>query len=182
MLSTATTGVKPELDELIAVSLYLEDEDGKSEHRLLVRQVTEEARRRAEQYHKLTAAFMAQNAIPDSEFTYRLHNLLDNKFVYTYNSAFQRRFLEKHDCTPYLLDVVMINKVFDSGLLHDPGPDASVYDVFRQIKELGVDMHLPSFKDACAHWLPCPQDAASLPVEQNAWAVRCLWQRLFQDL
>lgn len=162
-LTTATTGLSPEHDEIIAVRM-----NGVSMYR---QNVEADKLLASQEYHKIDAQRLMQYGVPDEDFKEALNNLLGNKIVVSYNPSFQVSFLEPFmEDIPVIWDVVSLYKGAKSGICVEECDD--VLDYLAALQKLATGRK--GFKAFCEALGLTAVDPALLPLENAERDVRTI--------
>ena len=171
LLATATNGLKPRYNEILAVStLVLGPEPVRT---TLFRKVPREVLFQAQDYHKISEQQMLADGLDNVEFRHRFLDIVEKGTVFTFNPDFQQSFLVPlvADGTPFLYDLPLLLKGAEAELGMRETQSNTIEDIFKQLyKILGK---APGLKAMCERRGLDPEAPTSvLPAD---YAVDCLY-------
>lgn len=175
MITTATTGLKEEEDQLIGVCL--KEPGAAASPRTVLRRVPEELLAKGREYHRVTRT-ASDRGVSDREFRAELDRLTERHVLFSYNPAFQRLWLSPWTTTgfvmvynlPLLLKAAMSRQVIR---LREEDTMSDLETVCyrlagntpgfaRMVKSLGLEE---------------PSEELWLPMERNLLLLDDMWRR-----
>lgn len=182
MLATATTGLEDD-DELVAVAIRVMTVPGRDiewpQNRLIVRNVDRDKLLKAQPYHQISPEYMADNAMEDDEFNATLAQWLDSYEVFTYNPAFQVKYMTGQLANPparFPHDLPLFLKYANMHLVLDGDTVASLDTLETAAAQMAGRGQ--SFKKLCATYAIAPLLPPALPLESAVDQLAALWERL----
>ena len=181
MIAVATTGLDDD-DELIAVGLhavpgYEMDEGWTS--KVLCRHIDHDLLEKSAQHHGFTDKYLEDNAVSDEDFNAQLADVLDNFETFTYNPAFQMKFLVKqlwlegrfpHNL-PQMFKYANMHLILDS-------KDTVTIDTLETAASSSIVGRAPSLKRLCDANALEPLPPPALPVESSVHQLALIWEKL----
>lgn len=174
MLATATTGLNPHLDNLIAVSVIRPAEQ-RSE--LFIHKVPEQDILPSMEYHKFAPSDVMSKGWPTETLKEKLSEVLNGCTCFSYNPEFQQGFLEivMGEKTPVIYDLPGLLKGAESHMTFKSQDIGNMEQIDRTMTKLGRS---PSLRQICQGRNIAPNNIAMFPVEYNSFILNELWYRL----
>lgn len=178
LLSTATTGLSPVEDELLAVSVITLTKDGskRASNQTLIRKTTsDEKLLKSQEYHGITREKIMIDGMSDELFTQSLAQLVTGE-VFTYNPAFQAAFLQPymgHDNETYLHNLPQLVKAAEMRSVMLEKEIKHISDIEKR-----YDGKVPGFKRLCDQYEVFCANPALLPCEVSCLQLQWFWNHL----
>lgn len=170
LLTTATTGVKPEDTLIAAFSIDLSDRSTS----LVMRHISNELLAPAAQYHGIMEQEMRSFAMPEDLVKRTLEELFAEHTVFSYNPVFQTDFIGRFlGDTVSVVDLPAIVQAADmrTSRLEGDSPAQLEASAMRLIDKP------PAFRAICRRYGLQPR-AFLLPLQASGWQLDELWARL----
>lgn len=174
-ISTATTGLKPETDELLGVCITTLDEPGKQ--KLMLRRLPADRLAPAAEFHGITTSTVDAHGVSDEELMDTLATVFDNHPVFTYNPAFQVDFLFKLlPREEALFNLPLLLKCANSRMTIElpANPDL----LYMQVAAARLVGQKVTFRQICSQFGVSDLDASKLPLERSLSMLLKLWEHL----
>ena len=188
LFSTATTGLKPGRDELIALSYNKIAEDGSVVSDTIFRgDADADLLDKSNQYHSLSASILCEKGLDGDDFGKAIADVMKDCTCLTYRPSFQYSFLDSvvgHIDGPYthLYDLPLLVKGAASKMMFDELEEANTLVSLEKFL-MSVFKTSPSIKSVCERFsISYDVPPSVYPVEHYADCLLALWSKVLANM
>ena len=188
LFSTATTGLKPGRDELIAFSYNKIAEDGSVVSDIIFRGDADmDLLEKSRQYHLLSDDILCEKGLDGDDFGKAIANVMRDCTCLTYRPSFQYSFLDSvvgHIDGPYthLYDLPLLVKGAASKMMFDEFEEANTLVSLEKFL-MSVFKTSPSIKSVCERFsISYDVPPSVYPVEHYADCLLALWNKVLANM
>lgn len=176
LISTATTGLSGDDDELLAVSVLNPEDVGSVIHTYFKRVDDRDKVLKSQPYHKITPE-MSMEGRTEEDFVNVVNEELDNSIVFTYNPSFHSKFLAKQGIETRLYSLPLFLKGAEMRMVlfdDEAGSINALEETFT--RKAGA---VKKFNKLTAE-LGLSPVSLELPLQFSCRALLALWKRLVE--